>query len=46
MGSGVDKLTGARLLVVKDQVGQPMVSVLLVDGQEAQRAAEVAEAAS
>lgn len=44
MGSGVDELTGAWLLVVKGQVGQPMVPDLLVDSQEAQGAAEVAEA--
>ena len=44
VGSGVDELTGAWLLVVKGQVGQPMVPDLLVDSQEAQGAAEVAEA--
>lgn len=46
MGSGVDELARALLLVVKGWVGQPMVPELLVDGHEAQRAAEVAEAAS
>lgn len=45
VSSGVDELTGAWLLVIKGQVGQPMVPDLLVDSQEAQGAAEVAEAA-
>lgn len=44
-GGGVDELTGAWLLGVKGQVGQPVVPDLLVDSQEAQGAAEVAEAA-
>lgn len=44
-GSGVDELTGAWLLFVKGQVGQPVVPDLLVDSHEAQGAAEVAEAA-
>ena len=44
-GSGVDELTGARLLVVKGRVGQPVVLGLLVDGHEAQWAAEIPEAA-
>lgn len=46
VGSGVDELAGAPLLVLKGRVGQPMVPDLLVDGHEAQGAAEVAEAAS
>ena len=44
-GSGVDELTGARLLVDKGQVGQPVVLGFLVDSHEPQRAAEVPETA-
>lgn len=45
MGSGVDKLAGAWLLVVKGHVGQVVVPDLLVDSHEAQGAAKVSEAA-